>query len=146
MKKIIFSLSQRNGNIVSFEFETIKEGLTQDQFSGTYLFPAMLRLVKGSSKLFDRELPVNLSFAAELSDGESVSKTVAHLKLKTSSVHAVRRAVLVFNEAIAGLIIPATETSIYTIADMKGGKGAEYREYSKTLLRPSVLLEKALTN
>lgn len=140
----MFSLSQRNGNLVKFEFETLPEGITQDAFSGTYLFPAMLRLTKGASKLFDRTLPVNLSFAAEISEGDTVNRTIASITLKSSSVNAVRKACLVFNEAIAGLIVPAVPTSIYSIADMRGDKGAALRNLSATLLRPSVSLSAAL--
>lgn len=151
MKQIIFSLSQTNGNRVTFEMSSkngqpvIPANMMQDQFSGSYLFPAMLRLVKGASKLFDRNLPVFLSFAATFEDGNSTSKTLANIRLKSSSVHAVRKAVLVFNEAIAGMVtVPGT--SIYSIADMKGGKGAEYRNYAQALLRPSVSLTKALAS
>lgn len=146
MKKVMFSLSQKNGNIVKFEFETLPEGITQDKFSGTYLFPAMLRLTKGASKLFDRKLPVFLSFSAELANDEFINRTVAQITLKSSSVNAVRKAVLVFNEAIAGLIIPAVPTSIYSIADMKGDKGVGLRNLSASLLRPSVSLSAALAN
>jgi len=147
MKKIIFSLSQTNGNRVSFEFETIKDGLTQDEFAGTYLFPAMMRLVKGSHKMFDKALPVFLSFAAEVNDGDTINKVLANIRLKSSAPTAVRKAVLTFNETIAGLIVPAVPTSIYAIADMgKDAKdrGAAFRQYSKALLRPSVSLEAAL--
>lgn len=146
MKKIVFSLSQRNGNLVSFSMESLPEGITQDKFSGTYVFPAMLRLVKGSSKLFDKNLPVYLNFTAEVTEGEFINKAVANLRLKSKSVYAIRQAVLVFNEAIAGLVVPAVETSIYAIQDMKANKGREYRAYTSAMLRPSVPLANALSN
>lgn len=142
MKKVMFQLTQRNGNVVSFMFESLPEGITQDQFAGTYLFPSLLRLVKGASKMFDKDLPVYLSFSAETID----TKVLANLKIKSASVMAVRRAVLTFNEAIAALAGPTATISAYDLIGMKGNRGGEYRDYAARLLRPSVSLEKALTN
>jgi hypothetical protein len=146
MKQVTFTLSQSNGNRVSIEIKDITKGITQDAFAGTYLFPAMLRLVKGASKLFDKSLPVTLSFAAEQTDGEKSAKVLADIKIKSKSVHAVRGAVLVFNEAIAALVTPTRTLSVYDLIDMKGNKGGEFRTYAKAQLRPSVSLEGAINN
>lgn len=141
--KVSFQLRQANGNHVSFELNTVSD-LMQDQFAGTYLFPALLRIVKGSSKMFDRTLPVTLAFAATHANGETSAKVLANVTIKSASVMAVRRAVLVFNETLAGLVVPATRTSIYTLQDMKAGKGAAFRAYAGNMLRPSVSLSAAL--
>lgn len=146
MKKVTFSLAQTNGNVVSFELKDIANDLTQDKFAGTYMFPAMLRLVKGSAKLFDKALPVSLSFMAQFDNDETSTKVVAAITIKSKSVHEVRKAVLCFNEAIAGLVVSDQPTSIYSLLDMKGDKGGEFRRYASRMLRPSIPLNAAISN
>lgn len=146
MKSVIFQLRQSNGNNVRFSFKSIPDGINQDIFVGTYLFPALIRLVKGASGMFDRALPIQMSFAAENDDDTTVSKIVGNVTLKTSSVHAVRRAVLSLNEMLAAMVPPTKAISAYVLVDMKGDKGREYRVYANSLLRPSVPLIAALSN
>lgn len=141
--KVTFELRQSNGNHITFECAT-EEGLTQDKFAGTYLFPKLLHIVKGSHKLFDRTLPVSLSFFASSTDGNRSAKVIANVTIKSASVMAVRRAVLTFNETLAMMVDPIQRVSIYALADMKARKGGEYRDYARTFLRPSVPMAKAL--
>lgn len=144
MKQATFQLSQRNGNNVTFEVKDVNKSITQDDFAGTYIFPALLRLVAGSSQMFDKSLPVHLTFSASFDNGEVSAKVLGSVKIKSKSAHAVRQAVLVFNEAIAALAAPTSIVSAYALLDMKGDKGGQFRTYAKGLLRPSVSLNKAL--
>lgn len=146
MKQVTFTLSQSNGTRVNLGIKSLETGITQDDFSGTYVFPALMTLVKGSSNLFDKSLPVALSFEAEIIEGEIVAKMLAKVVIKSKSAHAIRRAVMVFNEAIAALVAPTSRVSIYDLVDMKADKGGQFRRYAKSLLRPSVSLEKAIAN
>lgn len=96
--------------------------------------------------MFDRALPIQMSFAAENDDDTTVSKIVGNVTLKSSSVHAVRRAVLSLNEMLAAMVLPTRAITVYDLVDMKGDKGREYRVYANSLLRPSVPLVAALRN
>lgn len=152
MKKVLFQLTQRNGNKVAFEFNALPYGITQDQFAGTYLFPALLRLMKGASMMFDRKLPVHLTFSAEGVE----AKVLASLTIPSRSLPNVRKAVLVFNEAIAALVAPTSIMSAYDLpkdSPIFEGKGKDRKyvgrndwmtRYAHGMLRPSVPLSVAL--
>jgi hypothetical protein len=142
-KKVRFSLRQSNGNNVSFELSDLST-YNNDTFAGTVLFPALLRLCKGASKLFDRKLPISLSFAFEQEEGTYKAKVIADITMVNSAYTQVRKACLVFNEAIAGLVIPDEQVSIYAIDAMRKDKGAALRAFSLAAIRPSVKLDKAL--
>lgn len=140
MKQVTFIIAQSNGNKVELRIKSLPEGMTQDQFAGTYLFPALMRLIKGAGMVFDNELPVTLYFEAEGVD----IQLIASVNIASKSVHAIRTAVLMFNEAIAGLVAPDKVLTIYQLKDMKGERGGEFRRYAQGLLRPSVPLALAL--
>lgn len=146
MKSVLFSLSQTNGNNVSFEMQANEAlaAMSQDVFAGTYLFPATLRLICGAAKLFNKALPVHLSFSATYANGDTSNKVVAKLRIKSKSVSNVRRTVMLFNEALAALVAPEVHTSVYDIASMKAGKTREFQAYAGKMLRPSVKLSQAL--
>lgn len=152
MKKVLFQLTQRNGNKVAFEFNALPDGIMQDQFAGTYLFPALLRLMRGASQMFDKSLQVHLTFSAEGVD----AKVLASLIIKSRSHANVRKAILCFNEAIASLVAPTSLISAYDLpkdSPIFEGKGKDRKyvghadrmtRYANGILRPSVPLSIAL--
>lgn len=139
--QVKFFLAQDSTNRFELNLKSLPDGITQDQFTGGYLFPAMLHLIRGASYVFDATLPVGFYFEVENAD----IQMVAQVQVKSKSVHAIRKACLALNEALAYLSMSSTGKTIYELIDMKANRGAEFRTYAKGLLRPSVSLASALS-
>lgn len=133
-------MAQDATNKVELHIKELPTELTQDKFAGAYLFPALLRLLKGSGYVFDKELPISLYFESEEYSLSLI--TSAHIKSRSAS--AIRKVCLIFCEALAALAMPTTGKTIYQLVDMKGERGREFRDYARGLMRPSVSLDKAL--